>query len=163
MAVFIVGRTCCPLCERVIKEGEDIISFSPFVANQLDPLWIFSDGVFHADCFHREPLSHKALERYQEIRRRLGPGNRFCVVCEEEIKDPDNYFTLGYLTEDESEPLYKYNYTQVHRSCLSNWPELSRVFAEIDKFNISGKWEGDALDRILADLARYFESSEVDP
>lgn len=160
MAVFIVGKTSCPLCERIIEEGEAVVSFSPFVANELDPLWIFSDGVFHAACFYREPLAQKAQLRYQELQRRTGPGNRFCVVCEEEIKYPDDYLTLGHLTEDETHPLYRFNYTQAHRSCLAKWPELSGLCKELKEFNESEAWGGSSLERLLAQLTKYLPSPQ---
>jgi hypothetical protein len=130
------------------------------VCFDLDPLWIFSDGVFHADCFHREPLAHKVQSRYQELQRRNGPGNRFCVVCKKEIEDPNDYLTLGYLTEDEKHQLYKYNYTQAHRSCLAKWLELPQIYKELKKLNESGAWGGSSLGRLLAELTNYLSSSQ---
>lgn len=153
MAIFIVGKTQCPLCEQIIEEGEEIVSFPPFIPNDLDPLWIFSDGVFHAACFYREPLANKAVLRYEELRQKNGPGNRICVVCSSEIKDPDEYITLGHLTEDEKHPLFKYNYAQVHRSCLSKWSEVPFLCQEIRQLSQSGTWGGKALEKLIADLS----------
>lgn len=153
MAVFIVGKTRCPLCEQTIVEGQAIKSFPPFIPNELDPLWKFSDGVFHASCFQGDPLADKAEIRYQELRHRNGPGNRVCVVCSSEINDPCDYIALGHLTEDKKHLLFKFNYWQAHRSCLSKWPEVAFLCQEIKKLSQSETWGGDSLEHLIADLS----------
>jgi predicted nucleic acid-binding Zn ribbon protein len=153
MALILLDKTKCPLCGAVIKEGQQVAAFPNFVANELDPLWVFSDGAFHAECFKSHPLSRKADARYMEIMKRNGPGNRSCVVCTREIKDPDEYFSLGHLTEDKNHSLYVYNYTQAHRSCLPEWRALEHVHAEAVKLMRSDSWKGIALEKLVTDLA----------
>lgn len=152
MAVIIEGKTVCPLCGKTINEGQEVVAFSHFVPNELDPIWMFSDGAFHATCFYEHPLAEKAQARWREIIERLSPGSRFCVVCKKEIKDWQDYFTLGYLVDDASHPLYHYNYTQAHRSHLSKWAELPYVYELIEDLRQSGTWQGDGLDRLSAEL-----------
>lgn len=152
MAIIVRGKTKCPLCGQLIKDGEEAVGFPNFVGNELDPLWVFTDGAFHAECFHTHPLSEKALERCDEAIKRNGPRNRVCVVCEKQITDPDEYFTLGHLTADEAAPLYRYNYVQAHSSCLPKWRQLTYVTKLIQNLKDSGTWQGNALGILLAEL-----------
>ncbi len=152
MAILIYGKTECPLCRKLIQRGQEVVTFSPFVSNELDPLWVFNDGAFHAGCFYEHPLAEEAQARYNEVRERHGPGNRFCVVCKREIRDPDDYFAVGHLVEDVFHPLYSYNYTQTHRSCLPKWAELPYVYELLEDLKQSGSWRGKSLDELLAEL-----------
>ncbi|MFL6286025.1 MAG: hypothetical protein ACJ74Q_23020 [Pyrinomonadaceae bacterium] len=152
MAILIYGKTECLLCGKPIYEGQEIVAFSPFVSNELDPLWVFNDCAFHTECFNEHPLAEEAQARYKEVRERHGPGNRFCVVCKKEIFDPDNYFAVGHLVEDVFHPLYRYNYMQAHRSCLPKWAELSYFYELLEDLRQSGNWLGKNLDEFLAEL-----------
>ncbi|MDO8543897.1 MAG: hypothetical protein Q7S40_25925 [Opitutaceae bacterium] len=60
MAIFIEGMTC-HFCGQPMRRDSDRISFSPFVVSQLDPLWVFSDGSFHAECVRGHPLGNQAV------------------------------------------------------------------------------------------------------
>jgi hypothetical protein len=153
MAIVLIGKTECVLCGGVLRDGDEVVSFSPFVSNELDPLWKFSDAAFHATCFHEDPLSEKARQRYHELRSHVGPGRRMCVVCKKEIMEPNDYFGVGYLTDDQH-PLHRYNYTQAHRSCLSQWSERSQLSKLLDDFNKSGAWRGVGLESLLSELDR---------
>jgi hypothetical protein len=152
MAIVIRGKSKCPLCGKLIEEGQEIESFSPFVANELDPLYMFTDGAFHSTCFYNHPLAEKAQARWAEIVERNGRGKRLCVVCKREIKHPDDYFTIGHLVEDRNHSLYRYNYCEAHRSCLPRWSELPYVYKLIEDLRESGTWEGPTLDRLLSEL-----------
>ncbi|MFN0113010.1 MAG: hypothetical protein ACKVZH_29470 [Blastocatellia bacterium] len=152
MAVFIIGKTRCPFCKQTIAEGQEFISFPPFVPNEFDPLWVFNDNVFHIDCFNREPLSSKAELRFQEFKQKVSYDNRVCIICSKQIMDPDDYFTLGHLTENKKEALFKYNYLLAHRSCLAGWTELPVLCQELEQLNQSGVWGGKGLERLIAEL-----------
>ena len=154
MAIIIRGKSKCTLCGKFLEEGQEVVAFSPFVGNELDPLWVFSDAGFHADCFHQHPLSGEAKARYENSLKRTGPHNRVCVVCKREIKDPDDYFTLGYLVSDRFHPLFPYNYTQAHCSCLPKWPECFHLYELIKDLAQSGDWRGNGLEQILTLLHR---------
>jgi hypothetical protein len=118
MAILLSRKTVCPLCGRIIADGEKAIGFPPFVANEVDPLYIFSDGVFHASCFRQDPLAKQAEARYSESRKRTSPLARQCRICGRVIDSPDEYLGLGHLTDDPSEPVHAMNYAQFHRACL---------------------------------------------
>jgi hypothetical protein len=152
MALLFSGKTKCQLCGKVIYKGQDFVAFSPFVGNGLDPLWMFNDAPFHAECFNEHPLAQKANTRHAEIRERQGLGNRYCVVCKGEILDPDDYFAVGHLVEDVLDPLYLYNYTQAHRTHLSLWAELPYFYELLVELKESGAWSEGGLVRLLADL-----------
>jgi len=152
MALLFIGKTRCPLCGEIIEEGQKVVAFPPFIENQLDPLWVFNDSALHAECFNNHPLAGKAQSRYKEVQEHQGPGNRFCVVCKMEIRNPDDYFTVGHLIEDKGHSLYPYNYKQAHISCLTKWPDLPHLYDEIEKLQRSKTWGGDALINLLAQL-----------
>lgn len=160
MAIILRGKTNCPLCGKLLEEGQEIVSFSPFISNDLDALWPFSDAAFHSTCFHNHPLSSEAIARDEEARKKTGPGNRACVVCNVQIKDPDDYFALGYLVSDLRKPLYPYNYTQAHISCLPQWPELLHVYDLIKDLKQSGKWKGKGLDDLISILQHAVDDAK---
>lgn len=157
MAIVIRGKSVCDLCERIMEDGQDIIAFSPFVYNEFDPLLLFSDAAFHKECFLKHSLAEKALARVEEQRKRIGPGNRFCIVCDQEITNPNEYFAFIHLTDDRKHPLYKYNYIQFHRSCLPQWTELSQVYDHLKELQHSGAWKGKVLDWLVAEMKRVKE------
>ena len=51
MAIVLRGKTECSVCGNVIKEGDEIVATSHFIADQNDPLWRFSDSAMHCYCF----------------------------------------------------------------------------------------------------------------
>lgn len=140
-----VPRIPCVHCGKRISDEERVVAFPAFTANKKDPLYLFNDAIFHQECFETHPLAERALLRSQETQERLSPGNRYCIVCEELITDPDDYLTPGHLTDDELSPLFKYNFVQVHRSHLeawSDWPEFRKLVLE---FQASDAWDGPAI------------------
>jgi len=157
MAIIIRGHTKCRFCGSVIEEGKEVTSFPHFVNNELDPFSVFDDGAFHSDCFYKHPLADNAEKRYEEILKRNGPSNRVCVVCNKPITDPDDYFTIGHLTDDQAAPLCAYNYTQAHSSCLSHWAELRQVYELVKDLQLSGKWGGEGLKSVLLDLEKAIQ------
>lgn len=159
MAIIINGKTKCQFCGAVIEDGQKAASFGHFVSNELDPLAIFNDGAFHFDCFRNHALAEEAQKRSEELLQRLAPANRVCVVCNKLITDPDDYFTVWYLTDNPVSPLYAYNYTQAHISCLPKWAELRQVYKLINGLHLSGSWCGDALKPVLLELEEAIQHS----
>lgn len=141
MALLIRGKSLCALCGLTIDNGDPVVSFPAFTANQRDPLFHFSDGAFHRRCIERDDDASEALHRSTELLNRLGPGSRPCVVCGAQIRDPDDYLALGFLTADESLLAHEFNFVQVHRSHAHEWPELGRARQALDQLIASGTWE----------------------
>lgn len=152
MAILIDGMEC-RLCSKPMNPEEETICFSAFVSNANDLLYSFSDACFHAACFLQHPLAEMALARHAEAVERLSPGHRTCAVCSNDITDPDDYFALGYLTSDEAEPVYAYQYLQLHRSHLADWPERLRVLTILQNFRDTKAWGGTGLDWAIDQLS----------
>ena len=159
MAIIINGKTKCDLCGALIGDGQKATSFAHFISNERDPLAIFNDGAFHSYCFRNHPLADKAQKRSEEILQRLAPNNRICVVCNELITNPDDYFTVWHLTDIPAAPLYDYNYTQAHSSCLPQWADLRKVYALVKDLHLSESWGGQALGIILLELESAIQHS----
>lgn len=152
MAIIISGSTKCDFCGAVIEDGQEATSFGHFVGNESDALAIFNDGAFHVECFLTHPLAEKAQQRSEEISQRFALGNRICVVCNKQITKPDDYFSIGHLTDDLAAPLYVYNYTQAHTSCLPKWVNIREVLKLLSELYLSGTWRGDTLKTVLVEL-----------
>jgi hypothetical protein len=153
MAILIRGTTICRICFKLIEAEQEVVTFTNFVPNELDPLHFFNDRAFHAACFHSHRLAEEAVRRASELRERNGPGHRFCEVCKNEIVHANEYFSLGHLTDDQHQPVFAYNYLQFHRSCLSAWPDLYRAYEDLLGLRRSGTWRGKNLELILGELA----------
>jgi hypothetical protein len=141
MALFMPGMPCA-FCGHGMLRRYDIVMFPPFVANAKDPLIAFSDGVFHRACFERHPLADRARRRRDEATAMLAPDKRICVVCGDRIRNPDDYFTLGFLTDDATSPLFEFNYLRAHRSHLSSWPRYAELRRLVEQFELSAAWDG---------------------
>lgn len=141
MGIFIPGMIC-PLCGTQMLQSDQIVMFPPFVPNKRDPLHFFSDGVFHRACFEKHPLSDQATRYGDEALRRYRPEGRRCIVCSEEIRDPDDYFGAGYLTSDPASPAFVCNYIQFHRSHFGEWDRASEFYRAIEELMRSEVWDG---------------------
>jgi len=51
MAVIVLGLTCCPLCGKVLKASDPLVTTSHFMTDPFHPLWPFSDAAMHKSCF----------------------------------------------------------------------------------------------------------------
>lgn len=142
MALIILGKSLCSICRKPLMEDDEIVSFPPFAANRRDPLHRFSDAAFHRVCFAAEPLAESAIRRSEEVRAAGGPGDRRCVICGEQIKDPDDYFGTGFLTDDPSNPVFEFNYLQLHRSHFPRWDRATEFRRSVETFIASDLWEG---------------------
>lgn len=154
MAVLVRGRSRCPICRRVIDDADEVKMFGPFVLNELDPVHLFSDAALHVACFAAHPLSPEAARRWDEFVIMTGPGKRWCVVCELEIVDPDDFVAFGPLTGDARDPLHVFNYVYLHRTHAPRWPERDRALRELRKALSRGTVRGQAyefLERVLGE------------
>ena len=153
MAIVVFG-TPCPLCGGSIEEGQEVVMFPPFIENEIDPLWLFNDAVFHENCFCCHSLAAQAEARYAEMKQKLQSGPKICAVCGDVISNPDDYFVIGYLTADRTHPLYQYNYTQFHRSHLPRWLPLPLVYEQLRELQRLGVWKGRALEWWLSEVRK---------
>lgn len=161
MATFIPGIMCA-ICERPIHSRSEAVAFPPFVANEADPLFIFSDSVVHADEFRAHPLAPEVNARLAEALERTQPAHRVCKICGERVANPDDYLGLGHLVEDAEHPLYQFNYGHFHRSCLLNWRDLKQLVAELQALDSSGAWKGESLRKAIATLLQIAARARVE-
>jgi hypothetical protein len=152
MSILFFGLTRCAICKEPLHEHEAVIGLPAFVYNEADVLWRFSDASLHQACLERHPLRHQVEEAVAELERRTGPGRRKCVVCRQEVMDPDDYLMVPRLTGERPMPAYRFNYTHLHRSHVKQWSELQALLDVLEDLERSGTWKGDALRRFREDL-----------
>ena len=126
--------------------------FSPFVTNEADTIFPFSDGIFHNDCFRQHSLAKIVEFFYLRYRESNDVRNRKCLVCHEAINAPDGYVAFGCLTSDNSNLLSVYNFAHFHRSCLGRWPDLSNVIRILKDQLVSGAVKGKGIDWVFNTL-----------
>jgi hypothetical protein len=150
MALVLLGKSICTICDEVLDAGQEIDGFAAFQVNKLDSLGRFSDAAFHHECLVHHP-SYEMLQKRMVFRdSKIGPGNRKCAVCSEQMETHMDYFALGYLVEELKSPAYDLNYFQAHRSCLSNWSELETLRQRLSTLVSSDEWQGPGLEAPLA-------------
>jgi hypothetical protein len=69
MALFVRGKTICPLCGKVILTNEAVVSFPAFL-KKTHTLARYSDAAFHQECFDNSPdggAVSKLFDRYHQI------------------------------------------------------------------------------------------------
>ena len=158
MALIFLEKSSCPICGSVLKTGQEITGFPPFVSNQADPLMLFHDAGFHKDCVLAHALWPTLDRRITEYHKNTGPGNRACFVCREQIIREDEYFGLGHLTDNPTSPLYRFNYAYFHRLHLVGWKELPALIRQLDELDKSGTWKGDGLKWSIKELIKIGDS-----
>lgn len=152
MALLVPGRTVCELCGLVVADEQDAVVFPAFSANDRDSLHRFSDGVFHQSCLSDHPDGARAIRRSEETRNRIGPGHRGCIVCGNQIRDPDDYLTLGFLCDEDALAASRFNYVQLHRSHAHEWVDLGDAIAALEELLDSGTWDPQPLRSLVAEL-----------
>lgn len=153
--MFRPGVTRCSICGEVISSSDPHVAFSHFVPNTHDRLIRFSGSIMHRSCFDDDPDSVAAWARWSETVKRLGPAGRVCAVCRDPVRDPDDHLTLGHLTEAEGHPLFRYNYTHLHRSHIWQWDALPEVVSNLETLDESDAWGGDSLKRLIDELRQH--------
>src|SRR5437016_4751198 len=148
MAIIVPGMKC-PLCDRPIAETDNIIAFPAFVSNHADPLWEFSDGVFHEECFAHHPLRESAAAAWGKVKAASVPDSRVCVVCAKSISSPEDYLFFGLLASDPSHPLHDFNLLHFHLSHISEWNDLERFLASATRPDVQRTWRGPSLEWLL--------------
>lgn len=160
MAIFVPGIRCS-ISGREISSAEEAVLFPAFVANEADPLYIFSDAVIHKEIFDTHPLSASANARLAEVACRALPANRRCRICKKLVENPDDFIGLGHLVAVEDHPLHEWNYACFHRSCLVGWSDRERLVGLLEALDKSGNWRGAGLRRLIKMLRSQTNSDTV--
>jgi hypothetical protein len=105
------------LCGQPASEIEDLVKFPPIFANQRDPAFVVNDAVVHHHCLMERSYGPRALAKWEDYERRQRRP-KICRVCGTVIGDPDDYFSLGPLSDFPDEPLARFDWLQAHLHCL---------------------------------------------
>jgi len=159
MAVFLEGKTCCPICKIVIDKNSNFHVFPAMTWNELDALRIISDSVVHVDCLNLTGLSKSALARSQLVTSASQNSNRVCAICSCHIKTPDDNLELGYITDNINSLLFDYNLAQFHKDCLRQWNGLDNLVKSVIELNSSGEWRGSWLEIVQRKLQTLTSNS----
>jgi hypothetical protein len=147
MGLFIPDIPCL-ICQKPIGKDEEKICFSPFVINKVDPLWMFSDGVFHAKCIQNHPLGIKALRLHDIFQAKIsalhGEMNRTGLP----------QFNAGLIVSDEHDPLYKYNFIQINLGKVVDWSEREMLVNLLSQAIISKHIQGEGCSWLLNQLKK---------
>lgn len=54
MALIILGKSTCPLCNQILEKGEPLKAFPAFLPSD-HRFGKFSDAAFHVACFDKDP------------------------------------------------------------------------------------------------------------
>jgi hypothetical protein len=140
MALFIEGKSECPICGKPINKKEKRISFPAFVANAKDPLYIFNDETCHQVCVENHKLGHKAVEMADRFLKIFSPENRKCTIGGNAILSYDNFIGSSLLTSDETEELFEFNFMLFDKNNVSKWNKLNSFLEAASKFKNENKW-----------------------
>lgn len=153
MAVYIPGKTRCPLCGQPALGEEFLVNFPSIFANQLDPASAVNDAVVHRRCLAERPYGQRALAKLESYQQHQGRP-KVCQVCGLAIADPDDYFALGPISDYPDEPLARFDWFQAHLHCLRDWDGTPGLVRAIEAVSRSAEWEGDVLERLLEQIRR---------
>ena len=158
MAIVILGKTTCTLCGRVLYGDDDVVSFPPLFYNQRDPAWILNDAGVHRACLLDHGLADRALQKLQDFETHRGQP-KVCIVCNQEITDPADYFSTGPLGEGPDDPLQAVSWIEAHLSHLPGWEQTPELVRVLEESSHSSEWEGDVLEQILAKIRSVLPTS----
>lgn len=127
--------------------------------NSASPLFLFSDSVCHIDCVSLHPFGSQAVAIDDTARDSCRPEHRVCWVCAELIRGPDDYFGLGFLTEEASLSAFEFNLFQAHRSHLREWAQTPTLIDALRDLVGSVGWECDVLDETIQELLALTQST----
>lgn len=140
MALILVGKSECFLCNKVITGDTPYGGFPHFVPNRNDELFPFSDSPVHIDCVEAAPNGMKASYYADEFVKFTRPENRKCVVTGELITRHEDHIIIGYLTSDETLPLHQFNFTHIHRNNLAQWEDRLKLLSLLLALKESYNW-----------------------
>lgn len=140
MALFTRGNLCT-LCMLPMERRKEVIIFPHLVSNTHDPLFAFNNNAFHKVCVRKHPWGEMAVKQKQFVHETILPNTkRECVLCEEKVAEPTQLVGTGILTSSQKHPLFKFNWVEAHKGCITHWEELPVLVSELQKFASTGKW-----------------------
>ena len=155
--IFIPGKSCCVLCGEVMNSGEDMFMFPPITGNRKDPLFVLNDAGVHKECYHKFPHKGRWEAIWELWNDSKKNGRNICHLCNELIAEPDDHFSLGYLTLDKNNPLYEYNFLTLHKQCIPKIKEVRKLVDLLKDLLIQGDWYGNGIERRISTIEEMFK------
>ena len=131
-----------------MQASDDVRLFSPFVSNEADPLWPFSDGTFHRVCLQKDEHGELAIAMSSEVNSSRTDHRR---------AGGRTYFTTAVVTSARTDPLFAYNNLRIDPASLPVASEGERAVAVrfLDLLVTAlaeGRVKGLGLDRLVREL-----------
>ncbi len=146
MPFLMPGRTVCKICGKPIEKESEALGLGPIVVNELDPMRLFHDCVFHRRCVEDHPLGPAAIHWNQIMSRiRLAP----CSACGGSIDRLEDLLPGGLLTSDPDSPLYRFNCLPFHMTCIEMWEDRGALCQGLREAVQEGRMRGPAVDWLL--------------
>ncbi len=157
MAILLLGKTNCTICNNTIYENEEYYSFPSFVINTKDEIYFFNDSSFHCHCLTTMPSSESALQMAELFIKSVKPENRKSIITGKAIIIYKNHVFIDYLTSDKKDFLYKFNFAHVDKTELSIWKQRESLIDHLIKLKSSDNWKelegGKYLTKLIDDLS----------
>ena len=83
MAIIILGASNCSLCNDLLLEDQDIVSFQHFIQDQDHPLWRYSDSGMHRKCFLSWESKKEFRVAYNKMRNQLSSNSNISHYMEQ--------------------------------------------------------------------------------
>lgn len=130
MSILTKGMKC-RICGRPMSAKQSLVYFSPLVTDPNHPLNFFSDGTFHRACVDNHPEGSAALSFQKMLNEHSEPANRICCITGALIENFDDYFGVGFLTDDRNYAAFEYNCMHFSRKALSSWPRFNQLLSSL--------------------------------
>ena len=153
MVIVIMGTTECRLCRQVLDEDDDIVCLPPIFFNRRHPAYEVSDAAVHRGCLLDRSYGAAALAKLAVFARRQEQP-KVCAVCGDPLRDPDDYFSIGPLSDHPDEPIARFDWFQAHLHCLPGWAGREDLVSTLEDTIESGTWDGEVLHWLLARAQR---------
>jgi hypothetical protein len=75
MAIFIIGKSKCSICDQVLAPDQKRIATTHFIESPSHPLWRYSDSNMHYDCFQDWAMREEFVSLYNSTIGRIRWGN----------------------------------------------------------------------------------------
>ena len=141
MAILLLGKSICPICNETIMSTDEYRSFPAFAVNMLDPLFFFSDSSFHWQCLTRHASGAKAISLSERFLEQIKPSNRICYIGGNLIARQEDHIFIDLLSSDPSDNLYQYNFLHLDRNNLGRWEQRGKIVSQLLALQKNGTWQ----------------------
>lgn len=140
MAFIIEKESECCLCGFPLDSEKEFLLIPPLISNTRDPLYKFSDNGVHSECLNKSQLKDRLLKHISIYDKRIPPSKLKCIVDGRNISSPEKLISIGLLTSNKNDELYKFNYIDLNKDNLCRW-NLREYFIEVGrKYLKENKW-----------------------